>query len=1171
MHVKLQKLLIRMSKTAIYAGIFLYSLSMAFSSASEAQRKLLSEIDIQIQERSYPIVKLFHEIEKSSDFDFVYSSRELKNKTVSLASTDWVLGDLLQEISKQSVVSFKRVNETITVKEARPETTPNVQEEISLQASVSGRITDDAGEGLPGATVIELGTNNGTVTDVDGNYSLSVNENATLLYSFVGYEAQEVPVNGRSTINIELALSTSSLEEVVVIGYGTQQKKDVTGAISSVKGEVLSEVPVASVEQTLSGRLAGVQVINGSGAPGSGATIRVRGVGTLNNNEPLYVIDGVILGNVRGGGLDDVSPLSLINPNDIESIDVLKDASATAIYGARAGNGVVIITTKRGTQDRVSISYDGYAGASVIDNSKWNRLSGPEWAQIEARTNELQGNTVYTGQPLVEAILAGQEFPQNDWLEELTRQGTIQSHNLSVTGGNETSSYYSSINYFDQLGTIYGSDLNRYSLRFNSDHKVGKRFKIGNTLLLSRTHSNRQSNVNPSNNSNDYIKRLVGMNPYKPIYAADGSYAGLDSHPPEAEGSLDGANQHVIWAAKENKDLWTVNQVWASVYLDAEIIPGLTFHTMGSIDFNYTKREDRNDFNDIEGTQLVLPEQTRLGFTNRESRTLFWENTLTYDKSFGDHKITALAGLQYQNSLATGFNVTDGAFEDTEYWFYSRPRIVNPADPSIPLVIPSPSNFEVESGVNSVFGRLFYNFQEKYLVTFTVRRDGSSKFGADRRWGTFPAASAAWRVTEESFMPTIPWLSSMKIRAGYGISGSDNAGNYQTAAAVGQGGEFNYSFNGGEVFGATLARLANPLLQWERIRMANIALDVSLFNGRLNVAADFYDKLTSDLFLPFAPALELGNESTPEGNLGEISNKGIDLTINSINTRGAFTWTTDFVFGTVKNRIQKLPGNNADRFTSDGWQDNLHNISRVGEEVGAIYGYVLDGIFQTWDEVYAHAYQDQALIEFDSDGNPVYDVNARDDITRRTSTSPGDFRFVDLNGDGFIDSENDRQVIGSVIPDFTVGLTNTLSYKGFLLSFLFQGVHGINVYNTLKGDYTTRERLDAWDGEGSSTTEPRLAGNGNGRTSSWRVEKADFIRLKNARLAYSLPQNIITKIGLRQMQIYVNATNLFTITEYSGYDPEIGLREAGDNETAGIDRGRYPLTRQFIGGLKFSF
>lgn len=1036
---------------------------------------------------------------------------------------------------------------------------------------ISGQISDENGDPLPGATIIEKGTSNGTVTDEAGRYQLSVGDDAVLVVSFLGYEAQEIAVNGRSVVDITLSENISSLEEVVVVGYGTQKKGDVTGSITSVKGEVLNEIPVASLEQSLSGRMSGVQVINGSGVPGSGATIRVRGVGTVNNNEPLYVIDGIILGNVAGGSQSGVSPLSLINPSDIESIDVLKDASATAIYGARAGNGVVIITTKRGKQDRMSISYETYTSTNVLDQSRYNQMTGPEWADFYNRSQLAEGFTDYTGQPFIQRILAGENIPTYDWLGELTRNGQIQSHNLSFTGGSERSNYFSSISYFDQTGSIVGSDFDRLTLRFNSDHRVGKKFKIGNTLLMSRSVTNQQGNVDPTNNANDYIGRAVRQNPYKPIYRADGTYAGLNDHDPDAEGLLDQDNQHLIWSARENVNLNKRNRVWSSVYLDFEILKGLTFHTMGSVDFSYTKREDYNTFNDIEGTQLVLPENTRMLLRNDEDRTWFVENTLTYDRNFGDeHQVTALLGSQYQNYLGTFFSVTDGAFENTDYWFFSRPHLINEADPSVPYFIPIPANGQAESGVNSYFGRLFYAYNSKYMLTATIRRDGSSKFGSERRWGTFPAVSVAWRLSQEGFLRELPWLTDLKLRGGYGISGSDNVTNYQYTAGLGQGGEFSYSFDGGEIFGSTLNRNANIFLQWEEIKMANFGLDASLYNGRINLAVDLYDKTTSGLFLPFQPALELGNEQNPNGNLGEVSNKGLDLSINTVNLTGPFSWTSGIVFGTVRNRVVKLP-ENADRFASDGWQNNFYNITRVGEEIGAIYGYVIDGIFQTWDEVYDHAYQEQALVGFDEENNPIYDTGARDDVTARSFTAPGDFRYKDLNGDGFIDSENDRTIIGSTIPDFTWGFTNTFSFKGLSMSVFLQGVEGVSVVNTLKGQYATKERLNAWNGAGSTNSEPRIAGTGNGRTSSYRVEDASFIRLKNLRLAYSLPQQLISRIGLRDFQLYAIGTNLFTITNYTGYDPEVGLRTGGNNEEAGVDKGQYPLTRQFTLGARISF
>ena len=1116
------------------------------------------------------IAEVFDQIENNSEFYFFYNRTEFNDKEiVSVDYNNKKINEILDEILADKSLVYEIIGKNIIIKKSESTFLNNALQ----QKAISGKVTGSNGEPVPGVTVIIKGTTQGTITDIDGNYTISnVPEKATLIFSFVGMKTQEEIVAGKSTINVVMLEESIGLEEVVAIGYGTQKRKDITGSVSSVKGDVLSQMPVPTLEQSLSGRAAGVQVITGSGVPGAGATIRVRGVGTLNNNEPLYVIDGIILGNVAGGSQYSVSPLSMINPNDIESIDILKDASATAIYGARAGNGVVIVTTKRGSKDKMSITYEAYSAVNNIDGSKYNQLSGPEWAKYYDDIQKAEGFTDYKGQPFIDRILAGENIPTYDWIGEMTRNGKIQSHNLSVSGGSENSNYFSSLSYFDQTGVVLGSDLERFTLRFNSDHKIGKRIKFGNTLLISRSVSNRQGNIDPNNNANDYINRALRTYPYKPIYRADGTYAGLNNHDPDAEGLMDNENMHTIWDAIENTDLNSSNRVWSSAYIDLEIMDGLVFHSMASIDFSYSKRERHQKSNDIEGTMLVLPEATRLIFNQNEGRTWFIENTLTYNKTFlTDHQITALAGYQAQNYLGTSFSATDGAFENTDYWFFNRPHLqreITDAAGNVILLLPeftaSVGNGQVESGVNSFFGRFIYDYKGKYLLTATVRRDGSSKFGSDKRWGTFPAVSGAWRISEEDFMPELSWLSNLKLRAGYGISGSDNVPNYQYSSSVGQGGEFNYSFNGGEIVGATIDRLANTFLRWEEIKMTNIGLDIGLWGGKVNIIADIYNKTTSDLFLPFAPALELGNEVNPNGNLGEVNNKGLDLSISTVNLQGPLTWTTDLVFGTVKNEIIKLP-EDADRFNAGV------NISRVGEEIGAIYGYVTDGIFQNWDEVYAHAYQNQKVTGFDDNNMPIYDTQARDVVTGRSFTAPGDFRFKDLNNDGRIDAENDRKIIGSTIPDFTWGLTNSLAYKGVTLSIFFQGVHGVDVYNSLRAIYPRKELLDAWNGEGTSNTEPRLAGDGNGRISKYRVEDASYVRLKNLRLAYDLPQTLISKIGMVRCQLYATGTNLFTLTDYTGYDPEIGLRTAGDNETAGIDRGQYPLTKQYTLGIKVTF
>jgi len=531
-----------------------------------------TKLNIDISGKS--VIELFNEIEEKSDFYFFYQKEDLQQlQEVNVAAKNATVMEILDDVLEGTSLDYKIVDKYIVI---RDEDNDLFNAMISAQQNrVTGIVTDESGQPLPGVTVVVKGTTTGTVTDESGRYTLSgVNSGTILVFSFVGMKPQEVPVADQSVINVTLALDAIGIEEVVAIGFGTQKRRDITGSVASVKGETLAEMPVPTLEQSLSGRAAGVQVISSSGVPGAGASIRVRGVGTLNNNEPLYVIDGIILGNVNGGGdqQGSVSPLSMINPNDIESIDILKDASATAIYGARAGNGVVIITTKRGTGVKMNITYDAFSSMNILDESNYNRLTGPEWASYYDNLQKYSGFDDYQGQPFINRILAGENIPTYDWVDEVTRRGEIQSHNLSVTGGSESSNYFTSLSYYDQKGVFYGSDLERYTMRFNSDHKIGK-FKFGNTLLISRSITNEQGNINPNNNANNYLRR--GLAPdlwYKPIYREDGTYAGSNSHDPDSEGLLDQANQHIVWHIKNRIELNSANRVWASAYLDYEIV-----------------------------------------------------------------------------------------------------------------------------------------------------------------------------------------------------------------------------------------------------------------------------------------------------------------------------------------------------------------------------------------------------------------------------------------------------------------------------------------------------------------------------------------------------------------------------------------------------------------------
>lgn len=1052
---------------------------------------------------------------------------------------------------------------------------------------VSGTVTDEQGEPLIGANVLVKNSSVGTITDYDGGFELRVPSTDTALtVSYIGYESKDVPLNGRTVVDITLTISAAALDEVVVVGFGTKQRRDLTESVASVSGDVINELPTPSLEQALAGRAAGVQVTTGSGVPGAGASIRIRGVGSLNNAEPLYVIDGIIIGNVTGGGQTSVSPLSLINPNDIESIDILKDASATAIYGARAGNGVVIITTKRGKEGRMSLNFDTWTSAQVLDQSNFDMLSGQEWAQYFSEVMAESGQDTYPGQPFVDKVRAGNAPETYDWFDHAYRNGQSNSYNLSLNAGTAKSQFFMSANYFDQTGILPNSDLERYTVRLNSDHQVTPWLKFGNTLAVSRSVANTVGNVDGNQNTKDWITRLLAANPYKPIFdPVDGDYAGLSAQDPDAEAQLDYANEHPIFSMEQSMDRDIRNRIWGSLFADVEILDGLVFHTMGSVDWSFNNGEVRSPANTIDGASARDLASNGMRLNYSESRTWFIENTLSYAKRINRHNFNLMAGYQAQNNLNKGFSSYNGAFVDTDYWFFDRPGLTNEITDAngnvvatVPLVFPSVGNFQNESAFVSALGRAFYSFDDKYLLTVTVRRDGSSRFGPEQRWGTFPAVSAGWIISDEPFLQNSNTISNLKLRAGYGISGSDNTGLYQWNSRVGAGADQNYVFNGGRVEGAILTRLANLFLGWEEIEMLNVGLDVALLNGRLSITADYFDETTRGMLLPFAPALEVGALSNPTGNLGELDNSGFEFTFSSVNVANRdLTWRTDLNFTFVTNMVSKLP-ENADRF-------NGVNITRVGEEIGALYGFQSNGLFQNWNDVYSHAYQNQAVASFDEvTGLPTYS----DDTSQETingQTAPGDLRFVDQNGDGIIDADNDRVIIGSTIPDFTWGVTNTFGYKGLNLSIFLQGVHGVEIYNQLRvfqerssGGWENKRStvLDRWVGEGTSNTIPRAAPqdpNGNERASDHWVEDGSFVRIKNLRLSYMLPRNMLSKVGWNTggLEVYAVGTNLVTFTDYSGFDPEIGLRNAGNPETAGVDSGLYPLSRQYTVGLKLSF
>lgn len=1052
----------------------------------------------------------------------------------------------------------------------------NVPLAQAQQKTISGRVTDENNEALPGVSIVVKGTTQGTVTDSNGTYRINLGGDApALVFSYVGYLTEEVVIGSQSVIDLAMNPDITTLQEMVVIGYGSQEKRDVTGAISSITSESIKELPVASLDYAMQGRAAGVQVITNSGEPGGATSIRIRGVGTVNSNEPLYVIDGVPIVNQVNTG---VSALSTINPGDIESIDVLKDASATAIYGARAQNGVVIVTTKKGQEGKLRLTLDSWGSVNVLDRNL-DMLGPQEWAQNFIRLHQESEQEIDGGDPetidYITSLANGAERPTYDWLDNVLRNAFTQNHQITASGGNTSSQYYLSFNYFDQEGIFVNNDLQRYSARLNTSHQLGEKLSFGNTLTVSRTDVQSAGSVNPFNNNggfdntNNYVARLLRMNPFRPVFDADGNYAGIDDFDDQI---LDHDNEHPIWRIREFNDQRNRNRLLGSLYGEYEFIEGLKFRTSVSMDLQIDKINRYSPFNEIEGNSFRGQQDSGLSLTNVENRTWYVDNTLTYQNTFFEkHNFTVLAGYQAQKTTVESFSSNGTNFADNDFPFFNTP------DNTVELQTVA-NNKSINSWV-SFFGRVLYDFDNKYLLTATVRRDGSSRFGPDSQFGTFPAFSLGWRLSEEPFMQNVGQISNLKLRGGFGITGGESAGNYQFIGSIGTGDAYGYAFNEEVVSGATIRRLPNTLLQWEETQQTNVGIDLGLLQNRVEITADYFQRNTTKLFLGFAPPLEIGTEQNPTGNLGEIQNNGFELTVSSQNLVGDFTWDTDFNIAFINNEVIALAADGADRFSRN-------NITRLGEEIGAIFGYQMDGIFQNWEEVYAHAYQNQARDADAEAASPQQDAIIYDEESTNSInfTAPGDVRFVDQNGDGIIDPENDRTIIGSTIPDVTWGLSNTFNYKGIGLSIFIQGVHGVDIYNALRvgqeglsgngtGNYR-RSVLDRWSGEGTSNSMPRgIIGNpnDNNRTSSRFVEDGSYIRIRNVRLSYNLPQNMLERLGIGGIQFYVTATNLATITDYSGYDPEIGLRNTFNSETAGEDNGNYPLTRQYTFGISANF
>ncbi len=1038
----------------------------------------------------------------------------------------------------------------------------SMQGRITLEQTIGGKVTDgESGEGLPGVNVLAKGTTIGTVTDIDGNYRLTVADNVnTLVFSSVGYETYEEIINNRTTINVSLMTDTQTLSEVVVVGYGTQKRSDLTGAVSSVSEEEIKSMVTTSLEQALQGRAAGVQVTTNSGQPGGGISVRIRGANSINgSNEPLYVIDGIPVSgdasgtaagfNWAGGGNGQtaVSVLSTINPADIVSIEILKDASATAIYGSRAANGVVIVNTRRGQKGDTRFTYDFSVGTQrpsrFIDVMKL-----PDFADYMNEGVDEQGFEPV--EAFRDPSILG---PGTDWQREIFQPASVMSHQLTVTGGSEKTSYAISGGYFNQEGLVVGSGFERFSLRLNVDNQTKDWLRIGNSMMFSRT----EERITLNDDEQGVISSALMQSPLIPVRNLDGTFAG-----PNPENS-NGVTNPVAMALDRDLRLRR-NRLMTNLYAEINLSRSLRFRSEVGADISFV---NNYGFNPAYQYGVIINERASSIRQMNQSLFLIVKNFLTYDQSFGDkHQLTFMGGHEFQE-----FNF--------EYLSGQRFDFVSNDIQELAAGDPTTATNSGGSGSNSLesfFGRVNYNFDDRYLMTFTMRADGSSKFGPANKWGYFPSAALAWRVSNESFF-NVSSVDQMKFRLGWGLVGNEAIPGYAYGAAMAaRGTPFGTGF--------VPSNIPNPAVQWEASEQYNLGLDLSMFKGRLNVTADVYQKNVSNLLIKLPMPSYMGGGSymgigEPWVNAGKVQNSGVELMFSTVNIdRKDFEWSTDLIFTRNRNEVQYLGGETGVIFQNVQFFNTVTRTSE-GFPMGMFYGFRTDGIFNNLEEIEAHAVQ-----------------NSR--IDRETGVFPGDIRFRDLDNNGVID-DRDREVIGDPNPIFTFGFNNRFRYKSFELTVTTNGSYGNDIFNFLRRNtegmnsiffnqnqvVNNRARLDMVDPEiggyepsnvlvaNPGTDIPRASftdPNANRRISDRYIEDGSFWRIQNIIFAYTLPERISGKLGLDNLKVFTNLQNMFTFTRYSGHDPEIGAFNQNPL-LQGVDNGRYPLPSVYTFGVNVNF
>jgi len=981
---------------------------------------------------------------------------------------------------------------------------------VNAQNVITGTVVSQrSGETIPGVSILIKGINEGTITDFGGSYSITANEGDTLAFSYLGYNTQEVIVKSQSVINISLFESEEALDEIVIIGYGTQRKSDLTGAVAVANMEEINKATVATVDQALQGQIAGVDVTANSGSPGGGVMVRIRGIGTLNSSDPLFVVDGMM-----------VSDINFLNPNDIESIQVLKDASSTAIYGSRGSNGVIIISSKKGHKNQKGeVNFNSYYGfqnfwrdANVLDAKTWGALRNE--AMVAA------GNPAPIADPST--------LETTDWFREISNQDApITNINLSFSGGSEKGNYFISTNYFKQEGIVKKTGFERITFRANSSSQIKPWLKIGENITVVKSESQK---VAEQDEWTSILITSMAADPTSPVRNPDGSFArGIYN---------DTWNPVAIQEYTNNNDV--VYRTIGNVFADIKLMEDLVFKTNYSLEYSFGETDNYNPVYYVSPVQQNSA--SRLAKNNSNRLISQWTNTLNYDKVFGEHTLSALIGTEIYsfNYKYNGINVNNVPSDDIDIRFIDNATGANAA-----TVLGS----QQESRQLSYFARANYSFKDRYLFTANFRADASSKFSKKNQWGYFPSFSAGWKISSEDFMNKTESVSLLKLRAGWGqIGNQGSVAPYQDVTTASPG--TNYLFGGTLAPGFSFPGSGNDEIKWETSTTTNVGIDFGFFNDKLSGSLDYFIKNTKDMLLQVPIPGQTGIQSAPTQNAGSMKNTGFELSTQYKNNKNDFNYSFGAVFSKIKNEVIDLGSDGAYIDGASFFNSYFVTRTTAGKPIAQFYGFKTNGLFQNQAEIDAQ--------------------------TAQTNVAPGDVRYVDAGNDG----ELDFFYLGSPLPDFTYGFNANFDYKGFDFGFQLQGVQGVEIFNgtsQYKRSSTAnwnlgRDMTNRWTGEGSTNNAlyPRLNANdvNNSRMSDRFIEDGSYLRIKNIQFGYTIP--IPEKLNVDKLRVYLNAQNIYTITNYSGLDPEIGTRGYNPLDI-GVDRGYYPVPRIISFGMNLTF